>query len=660
MKKENKIISIVIFGILMLLFISFLLFKDNLVPKETIKFDQTSFGVSIEESFKIKYDSNNKDVIFYNGNEDIIDIDENGLVTAKQIGEVEVKVCLVEDKDICDTTKVIVFDKKESIKKIIINRSKEEMFIGNSITLDVKIEPENAKKDITWNSSNPDVAYIENGIIYAKSLGTTVITASSNDVSTSVEINVVKEKNYTVKFIIQDKKAINKDYVTVNCLANETNKECNINVPTFNVNYGYEVVGFSKTPNNSIINASKDEKINVNSNMEYYVVTRNKTPLDVSFIIQNDTARLVGNNSRCYFYNGNNTCEVAAPNIVGENGNRVLGWSLDKDAHEATIKIGDVIKVDRNTKIYSVTEKEITITYHEGYDIDGVNTKATKLSFNSNKHSKCISYNGEGCYIIGIPVIYSTGSIIHGFSLTKDGNSIEVLKTKFKDDTTLYARIHNDLDGKDVDSYKVAYETQVGNINIEIEKGITINGALTFINYLKELYKDHPELFYYDGKIVLLTEETYILYNGENSSGATWTDDYGFFSTAFIRFNNIETFDKRYLGTITHELGHCYDNKYKQIFGNNISKESDVVALYNKYVNSTNRPLSDYAYGDPDHYEFVAEALLEVYRLDKVKDNYEPYLSQMGNIYVTDDIKEMVHRYLAKGNNYLKEKGMLP
>ena len=74
MKKENKIISIVIFGILMLLFISFLLFKDNLVTKETIKFDQTSFGVSIEESFKIKYDSNNKDVIFYNGNEDAKDV----------------------------------------------------------------------------------------------------------------------------------------------------------------------------------------------------------------------------------------------------------------------------------------------------------------------------------------------------------------------------------------------------------------------------------------------------------------------------------------------------------------------------------------------------------------------------------------------------------
>ncbi len=659
MKKENKIVPIVIFGILMLLFISFLLFKDNLIPNKEIKFDQTSFGVNLDESFKIKYNSNNKDVIFYNDKEDIVDIDENGIVTAKQIGEANIKACLVENKDICDTTKVIVFDKKAPVERIIINRDKEELFIGNSIVLDVKVEPSNASRDLTWTSSNPDVAYIEKGIIYAKSLGTATITASSGNISTSVEINVVKEKNYTVTFIIQDKKAINKDNVIVKCLANENNKECNIDIPTFNINNNYEVVGFSNTPNNSIINVRKDEKIVVKSDMTYYVVTRNKTPLEATYIIQNDTAELVGNNSRCYFYNGSDTCEISAPNLIGKNGNKVLGWSLNKDSHEADIKIGDVIKVDRNTKLYSVTEKEITVTFNEGENIEGVNTKATSISFNRNGHTRCKSYNGEGCYIIGIPIINSTGNIIHGFSLTKDGRSIEILKTKFTEDTTLYARIHNDLDGRDVPGYEVGYETGLGNINIEIEKGLPINGSLKFISYLKELYNDHPELFYFDGKIVLLTEDTYISYNGDNSSGATWTDDYGYFSIVFIRFNNVETYDKRYLGTITHELGHCYDNKYKQIFGENISKQEDIINLYNKYINANPRPLSDYAYGDSDHYEFVAEAVLEVYRLDKLNDNYEPYHSQMGNVYVTDDIKDVIHKYLDIGNKYLKEKGMI-
>ena len=49
MKKENKIIIIVIFGILMLLFISFLLFKDNLALKKTIKFDRDSFVNSFKD-----------------------------------------------------------------------------------------------------------------------------------------------------------------------------------------------------------------------------------------------------------------------------------------------------------------------------------------------------------------------------------------------------------------------------------------------------------------------------------------------------------------------------------------------------------------------------------------------------------------------------------
>lgn len=659
MKKENKIIPVVIFGILMLLFISFLLFKDNLIAKKEIRFDQSSFGVNLDESFKIKYDSNNKDVVFYNDNEDIVDIDENGLVTAKKIGEANIKACLVENKDICDTTKVIVFDKKAPVEKIVFNKDKEELFIGNSIVLDVKVEPSNASKELTWTSSNPDVAYIENGIIYAKSLGTATIKASSGNIYQTVEINVVKEKNYTVTFIIQDKKAINRDNVIVKCLANENNKECNIEAPNFNINSNYEVVGFSNTPNNSIINVPKNEKITVKSDITYYVVTRNKNPLEASFIIQNDTAELVGNNSKCYFYNGNDTCEVSAPNLIGKNGNKVLGWSKNKASHEAEIKIGDVIKVSSDTKLYSVTEKDINITFNEGEDIEGVNIKATSLSFNYNGHTRCKSYNGEGCYIIGIPTVYSKGNIIHGFSLTKDGNSIEVLKTKFTEDTTLYARIHNDLDGREVDPIEVGCEFDIGNIIVEIEKGLPVNASLKFVSYLKELYKDHPELFYFDGKIVLLTEDTYVLYNGDNSAGATWTDDYGYFSMAFIRFNNVESFDKRYLGTITHELGHCYDNKYKQIFGENISKQEDIVNLYNKYINMNPRPLSDYAYGDSDHYEFVAEAILEVYRLDKLSNNYEPYRSQMDNVYVTDDIKDIVHKYLDLGNKYLKEKGMI-
>ena len=82
--------------------------------------------------------------------------------------------------------------------------------------------------------------------------------------------------------------------------------------------------------------------------------------------------------------------------------------------------------------------------------------------------------------------------------------------------------------------YNVGYETQVGNVNIEVEKGMNINATIMFIRYCEELYKHHPELFAFDGKIVLLNEDTYVRYNGDNSSGTTWTDDNGIFSTTYI------------------------------------------------------------------------------------------------------------------------------
>ena len=102
--------------------------------------------------------------------------------------------------------------------------------------------------------------------------------------------------------------------------------------------------------------------------------------------------------------------------------------------------------------------------------------------------------------------------------------------------------------------------------------------SIAFVSYLESLYKDHPELFYYNGKIALLTDSTYMEYNDLNSAGITWTDDYGFFSTIYIRDLAQELHENRFLGTTTHELGHAYNNKYNQIFGKHISKQDDVKA----------------------------------------------------------------------------------
>ncbi len=53
--------------------------------------------------------------------------------------------------------------------------------VGTRVVLTAKVGPEEADdKTVTWSTSNPDVATVEDGVILAKSVGTAVITATSN------------------------------------------------------------------------------------------------------------------------------------------------------------------------------------------------------------------------------------------------------------------------------------------------------------------------------------------------------------------------------------------------------------------------------------------------------------------------------------------------
>ena len=63
---------------------------------------------------------------------------------------------------------------------------------GETLAIEVKISPENATdKSVTWQSSDKEIATVDNGAIVANKVGKTIVTAtSSNGVSASVEVYV--------------------------------------------------------------------------------------------------------------------------------------------------------------------------------------------------------------------------------------------------------------------------------------------------------------------------------------------------------------------------------------------------------------------------------------------------------------------------------------
>ena len=62
---------------------------------------------------------------------------------------------------------------------VTLNKATTTVTIGGSEVLVAKVWPSNVAQDVQWSSSNPQIATVENGVVYAVAAGQTVITAKS-------------------------------------------------------------------------------------------------------------------------------------------------------------------------------------------------------------------------------------------------------------------------------------------------------------------------------------------------------------------------------------------------------------------------------------------------------------------------------------------------
>ncbi len=94
-----------------------------------------------------------------------------------------------------------------------------QLFVGNTHRLTAIIAPDNAtNKNIVWSSENTDVVMVENGLIYALSQGTTLVTAKTEDgnytascvvivkdnTDTALEDSQIRDTENTVHKILED------------------------------------------------------------------------------------------------------------------------------------------------------------------------------------------------------------------------------------------------------------------------------------------------------------------------------------------------------------------------------------------------------------------------------------------------------------------------
>ena len=83
------------------------------------------------------------------------------------------------------------------LKSINLNKTSGTKYIGETENLTVIYNPSNTtdNKNVTWTSSNNNVASINNGVVTAKGIGNAIITAKVGSLTASYKITVIKHDN---------------------------------------------------------------------------------------------------------------------------------------------------------------------------------------------------------------------------------------------------------------------------------------------------------------------------------------------------------------------------------------------------------------------------------------------------------------------------------
>lgn len=152
---------------------------DSLVPINETKEIKVTFDPSdIQE-----------EITWSSSNEEIAEVN-NGIITAKSLGNATITA--ETSNGLKKQVNIEVYQKVESLT---LDKQNVELYVGDTAQLNVTITPDEATyKDITWSSLNSSIATIENGVVTAKGVGETTITAKTKDgVSQQCSITV-KEK----------------------------------------------------------------------------------------------------------------------------------------------------------------------------------------------------------------------------------------------------------------------------------------------------------------------------------------------------------------------------------------------------------------------------------------------------------------------------------
>jgi len=186
------------------------------VMASEIEFENVIDKLELNSNFQIKYNllphnTTNKNVSWSSNNPQIVSVDDKGKITANAIGEAIISAVASNGKK----TSLSIETYEVFPEKIELSESEITMNLGESFDIVASVFPENTtNSEIEWTSSNLDVASVDNkGKVLGNGVGVATITVTCQNISNSINIEVVPIKAEKIVFNQQSIPSILNKYI---------------------------------------------------------------------------------------------------------------------------------------------------------------------------------------------------------------------------------------------------------------------------------------------------------------------------------------------------------------------------------------------------------------------------------------------------------------
>ncbi len=147
-------------------------------------------------------------VTWTSSNTNVATVDADGVVTGTGGGSAVI-TATSNDASARYADCVVVVTAKIPVTGLALNLSSFDLLLNDTTTLTASVTPANATEKITWTSSNPSVASVdEKGRVGGLTVGSTVITAKAGIKSISITVNVVT-KVYSTGTVVNCSRRVN-------------------------------------------------------------------------------------------------------------------------------------------------------------------------------------------------------------------------------------------------------------------------------------------------------------------------------------------------------------------------------------------------------------------------------------------------------------------